>query len=96
MPRKTAADKARNSARYYKNLIKKTWEKYEKREAEIDAPLTEAMRWLYAALAQRARENPAAAAELYRQTTENLAKFAENIQNVVITEFEKKTEASRR
>ena len=93
MPRKTAADKARNSARYYKDQIKKAQERHETGEAEIDAPLTEAMRWLYAALAQRARENPAAAAALYRQTTENLAKFAEGIQNVVITEFEKKTEA---
>jgi hypothetical protein len=93
MPKKTAADKARNSTRYYRDQIKDAWKKYEQKEAEIDAPLTEAMRWLYAALAQRARENPPAAAALYRQTTENLAKFAENIQNVVITEFEKKTEA---
>jgi hypothetical protein len=93
MPRKTAADKARNSARYYKDQIKEAWKNYEQKKAEIDAPLTEAMRWLYAALAQRARENPAAAAALYRQTTENLAKFAEGIQDVVITEFEKKTEA---
>jgi hypothetical protein len=93
MPRRTAADRARNSARYYKDQIKDAWKKHEKREAEIDAPLTEAMRWLYAALAQRARENPAAAAALYQQTTENLAKFAEGIQDVVIAEFEKKTEA---
>jgi type VI protein secretion system component VasF len=94
MPRKTAADRARNSTRYYKDQIRKAQAKYEKKESEIDAPLTEAMRWLYAALAQRARENPAAAAALYRKTTENLAKFAEDIQNVVITEFEKKTEAN--
>jgi hypothetical protein len=93
MPRKTAADKARNSARYYKDQIKEAWKDYEQKKAEIDAPLTEAMRWLYAALAQRARENPAAADALYRQTTENLAKFAEGIQGVVIEEFEKKTKA---
>jgi type VI protein secretion system component VasF len=93
MPRKTAADKARNSARYYKGQIKEAWKNYEQKKAEIDAPLTEAMRWLYAALAQRARENPAAADALYRQTTENLAKFAEGIQGVVIEEFEKKTKA---
>lgn len=93
MPRRTAADKARNSTRYYKDQIKEAWKNYEQKKAEIDAPLTEAMRWLYAALAQRARENPAAADALYRQTTENLAKFAEGIQGVVIEEFEKKTKA---
>lgn len=94
MPRKTAADKARNSTRHHKDQIKEAWKKYEQRDAEIDAPLTEAMRWLYAALAQRARENPPAADALYRQTTENLAKFAEGIQSVVIEEFEKKTKVN--
>jgi type VI protein secretion system component VasF len=93
VPKKTAADKARNSASYYKKKIEDAWKNYRLKKVEIDAPLTEAMRWLYAALAQRARENPAAAAELYRQTTESLAKFAEGIQSAVIEEFEKKTEA---
>ena len=88
MPRKTAADRAKNSAKHFKEQIQDAYG-----TGEIDAPLTQAMRWLYAALAQRARENPAAADALYRQTTENLAKFAEGIQDVVIEEFEKKTKA---
>ena len=48
MPRKTAADKARNSTRHFKEKIQEAYG-----TGEIDAPLTQAMRWLYAALAQR-------------------------------------------
>jgi len=84
MPRKTAADKARNSARHFKEKIQDAY-----RTGEIDAPLTQAMRWLYAALAQRAREDPEAAPALYRHATDSLAAFAEQIQNRIVVESEK-------
>lgn len=76
MPRKTAADKARNSASYYRDAVQKAYE-----TGDIDAPLTQAMRWLYAALAQKARETPAEAEGLYRHATEQIAAFAESVQN---------------
>jgi type VI protein secretion system component VasF len=85
MPRKTAAEKARNSAGYHKRKIQEAYT-----AGEIDAPLTQAMRWLYAALAQRAREDPAAGPALYRHATESLAEFAEQIQNRIISESERK------
>ena len=47
----------------------------------MDAPLTAAMRWLYAALAQRAREKPAEAQGLYQHATEQIAAYAESVQN---------------
>jgi hypothetical protein len=84
MPRKTAADKAKNSAKHFKEQIQGAYG-----TGEIDAPLTQAMRWLYAALAQRAREDSAAAPGLYRHATDNLAAFAEQIQNRIVSESEK-------
>lgn len=87
MPRKTAADKARNSARYWKEEIKKAYPK--QTDKDLDGPLSLAVRWLYAALAQRAQENPAAAREMYKHATDQLAGFAEQIQNRIITESEK-------
>lgn len=84
MPRKTAADRAKNSAKHFKDKIQDAYG-----TGEIDAPLTQAMRWLYAALAQRAREDPAAAPGLYRHATDNLAAFAEQIQNRIVSESEK-------
>jgi type VI protein secretion system component VasF len=84
MPRRTAADKARNSSRHFKDQIQNAYG-----TGEIDAPLTQAMRWLYAALAQRAREDPAAAPALYKHATDSLAAFAEQIQNRIVSESEK-------
>lgn len=87
MPRKTAAEKARKSTGYHKGRIQEAYA-----TGEIDAPLTQAMRWLYAALAQRAREDPAAAPALYRHAAESLAAFAEQIQNRIVSESERKSD----
>jgi hypothetical protein len=84
MPRKTAAERARNSTRHFKQNIADAYG-----TGEIDAPLTQAMRWLYAALAQRAREDPEAAPGLYRHATDSLAGFAEQIQHLIVSESEK-------
>jgi len=76
VPRKTPADKARNSSRYYREAVKAAYT-----SGDIDAPLTQAMRWLYAALTQRARETPAEAEGLYRHATEQIAAYAESVQH---------------
>jgi hypothetical protein len=87
VPRKTAADKARSSAKYWKEEIKKAYPKQTSKD--LDGPLTQAMRWLYAALAQRAEEDPSSARELYKHATDQLAGFAEQIQGWIIEESEK-------
>ena len=75
MPRKTPADKAVNSARYHEAAIKAAYE-----SGEIDAPLTAAMRWLYAALRQKALESPAEAVAVYVHATDQIAAFAAQLQ----------------
>jgi len=87
MPRKTAADRARNSARYWNKQIKDAYTR--QTDKDLSPPLTEAMRWLYAALSQRSDEDPAAAREMYKHATVQLAGFAEQIQNWIISESEK-------
>ena len=77
MPRKTATDKARASAQYHKAQIQKAYEDGN----EMDAPLTAAMRWLYAALAQKAKHSPNEAHEAYRHATGQISAYAESLQN---------------
>lgn len=74
MPRKSAAQKSENSARFYRQAIDEAY-----RGGEIDAPLTAAMRWLYAALRHKAAECPADAPAIYRHATEQIAIFAEKL-----------------
>lgn len=83
MPRKTPAQKAANSTAHFKQRIADAYA-----TGEIDAPLTRAMQWLYAALAQRARENQAEAPELYKHATDSISAFAEQLQHWMITESE--------
>lgn len=74
MARKTAADKSAASASFYRRRIEDAY-----RSGEIDAPLTEAMRWLYAALRRKAAESPSEAPGIYRHATEQIAIFADKL-----------------
>lgn len=76
MPRKTPADKAAASARYHREQMRKACQ-----SPEPDAPLTAAMRWLYSALAQQAKENPSEARGMYQHATEQIAAYAETVQH---------------
>ena len=76
MPRRSLADRINSSARYHRAQIRKAYED----GSDMDAPLTAAMRWLYAALAQKARQSPAEAHEAYRHATEQIAAYAETLQ----------------
>ena len=84
MPRRTAADKAKSSAKYWKKKINEAYT-----TGNRSAPLAEAVRWLYAALSQRAAENPESAAEMYKHATDQISGFAAQIQNWIIAESEK-------
>jgi len=84
MPRRTAADKARSSAKYWKKRIDEAYTTENR-----SAPLAEAVRWLYAALSQRANENPENAAEMYKHATDQISGFAAQIQNLIIADAEK-------
>lgn len=75
MARKTAAERAENSARYWQRAIEAAYQ-----AGEIDAPLTVAMRWLYAALVQKTREAPAEAPAFYKHATEAIAAYAAQLQ----------------
>jgi hypothetical protein len=81
MPRRTAAEKAEKSARYWKEQIRKAYG-----TGKRSAPLAEAVRWLYGALAQRSEESPGDEEEMYKWATDQLSGFAEQIQTWIITE----------
>lgn len=83
MSRRTAAEKAKSSAKYWKKQIDDAY-----KTGKRSAPLAEAVRWLYAALSQRADENPENAAEMYKHATDQISGFAAQIQNWIITEAE--------
>jgi hypothetical protein len=74
MPRKTAAEKSANSASFYRGRISEAY-----KGGEIDAPLTEAMRWLYAALRRKAAESPSEAPGIYQHATEQIAIYADKL-----------------
>lgn len=76
MPKKTRADKTRASAEYHRAEIRRAYE-----EDDIIAPLTAAMRWLYAALAQKQRESPGDAHAAYRHATDQIATYADMLQH---------------
>jgi len=80
VPRKTPAQRAAASAAYHRKQIQDAH-----RSGEIDAPLTAAMRWLYAALAQQAMDNPSEAAGMYGHATDQIAQYAESVQQRTAT-----------
>lgn len=79
MPKKTAADRARNSIEHHKGEIQKAYE-----SGQIDAPLEAAKDWLLAALKQQAELDPESAAEHYKHATEQVIAYAKHLQNRVI------------
>lgn len=81
MPRKTAADRAANSARYHRGQITKAKERARENPEEISVPMEAAVRWLYAALAQAAKANPDKAAERYNHAADQIAIYAESVQS---------------
>lgn len=81
MPRKSMADRMNASARFHRAQIREAYENGN----EMDAPLDAAVRWLKAALAQKARYSPAEAQEAYRHATEQLAAYAESLQRRTAT-----------
>lgn len=80
VPRKTLAQKAQNSALYHEKQIKDAYA-----SGEIDAPLTAAMRWLYAALHIKAIESPAEAPAVYKHATDAIAAYAAQLQHRTAT-----------
>ena len=91
MPKKTIADRAANSAKYHQEQIKKAWVlAQEDPKNNREAPLTAAMRWLYAALAQVAEYDPSSAEDRYKHATEQIAVYAESVQSRIANNTNRK------
>lgn len=81
VPRRTSQDRATASHAYHRAKIRAGYE-----SGVPDAPLQAAVRWLYAALAQRARDlGPAEAATMYDHVTHEIAKQAASVGSRVPT-----------
>jgi hypothetical protein len=79
--KKTPQARAAASEAYHRAQIQAAYE-----SGVQDAPLQAAVRWLYAALAQRARDlGPAAAAAMYDHVTHEIAKQAVSVGSRVPT-----------
>jgi hypothetical protein len=91
VPKKTIADRAANSAKYHQERIKDAWDlARQDPDNNREAPLTAAMRWLYAALAQVTEYDPDSAEDRYRHATEQIAVYAESVQSRIANKTNKK------